>query len=69
MQKMTKVVRAIRMEDAKEDYSWALALDDSERLNIAMKLVRDLWSAAHGGSPFPSMNRTVASYIRPAPRS
>ncbi len=52
------------MEDEKEDYSWALALDDSERLKIATRLVSDLWSAAHNGSPFPPMDRTVYSYIK-----
>ena len=60
---MTKTFRALRMEDEKEDYSWALALDDSERLKIATRLVSDLWSAAHNGSPFPPMDRTVYSYI------
>lgn len=60
---MTKTVRVFRMEDEKEDYSWALALDDSERLEIATRLVSDLWSAAHDGSPFPRMDRTVYSYI------
>ena len=51
------------MEDEKEDYSWALALDDSARLEIATRLVNDLWSAAHDGAPFPRMDRTVYSYI------
>ena len=60
---MTKTFRALRMEDEKEDFSWALALDDSERLEIATRLVSDLWSAAHNGSPFPPMDRTVYSYI------
>ena len=60
---MTKTVRVFRMEDEKEDYSWALALDDSERLEIATRLVNDLWSAAHDGSPFPPMNRTIYRYI------
>ena len=60
---MTKTFRALRMEDARNDYSWALALNDSERLKIATRLVSDLWSAAHNGSPFPPMNRTVYSYI------
>ena len=60
---MTKTFRALRMEDARNDYSWALALDNSERLKIATRLVRDLWSAARNGSPFPPMNRTVYSYI------
>ena len=63
---MTKTFRALRMEDEKEDYSWAQALDDSERLKIATRLVSDLWSAAHNGSLFPPMDRTVYSYI-PAP--
>ena len=60
---MTKTVGVFRMEDEKEDYSWALALDDSGRLEIATRLVSDLWSAAHDGSPFPSMDRTVYSYM------
>ena len=60
---MTKTFRALRMEDEKEDFSWALALDDSERLEIATRLVSDLWSAAHDGSPFPRMDRTVYNYI------
>ena len=60
---MTKAVRVFRMEDEKEDYSWALALDGSERLEVATRLVNDLWSAAHDGSPFPSMDRTVYRYI------
>ena len=51
------------MEDERDDYSWALALGDSERLEIATRLVSDLWSAAHNGSPFPLMDRTVYSYI------
>ena len=60
---MTKTLKVFRMEDEKEDYSWALALDDSERLEIATRLVGDLWSAAHEGSPFPSMDRTIYNYI------
>ena len=60
---MTKTVRVFRMDDEKEDYSWALALDDSERLEIATRLVGDLWSAAHEGSPFPLMDRTIYNYI------
>lgn len=60
---MKKTFRVLRMEDERDDYSWALALDDSERLEIATRLVSDLWSVAHNGSPFPPMNRTVYSYI------
>ncbi len=64
---MTKIVKALRIEDEKEGCSWALALDDSERMKIATMLVSDLWSAAHDGSPFPIMERTVCNYI-PASR-
>lgn len=60
---MTKTFRALRMEDERDDNSWALALGDSERLEIATRLVSDLWSVAHNGSPFPRMDRTVYSYI------
>ena len=66
---MTKTVRVLRMEDEKEDYSWAQALDDSERLEIATRLVSDLWSAAHDGSPFPPMDRTVYNYITVAAKN
>ena len=60
---MTKTVKANRLEDEKDDYSWAMSLDDSEHLEIATRLIRDLWSAAHNGSPFPPMDRSVYSYI------
>jgi len=66
---MTKAFRALRMEDEKEDYSWALALDDSARLEITTKLVSDLWSAAHEGSPFPPMDRTAYRYMPTANNS
>jgi hypothetical protein len=51
------------MEDEKDDWSWALDLDDSERIAIATRLVNDLWSAAHDGFPFPSMDRSIYNYI------
>ena len=60
---MIKTVKGCQMEDEKDDCSWALALGDSERLEIAARLVSGLWSAAHNGSPFPPMNRTLYSYI------
>lgn len=60
---MIKTVKVCRLEDEKEDCSWALALDNSERIALATNLVSDLWSAAHDGSPFPPMNRTVYNYI------
>ena len=60
---MTKTVKVFQMEDEKEDYFWALALDDSELLEIATRLVDDLWSAAHEGSSFPLMDHTIYNYI------
>ena len=60
---MIKTVKSFRMEDEKEDCSWALALDDSERIAIATRLVNDLWSVAHDEAPFPSMDRTTYNYI------
>lgn len=60
---MIKTVKAIRIEDEKEDCSWALALDDSERLEVATRLVRELWSTAHDGAPFPLMDRTIYNYV------
>ena len=62
-QEVTKTVKIFRMEYEKEDYFWTLALDDSECLEIATRLVGDLWSAAHEGSPFPSMDRTIYNYM------
>ena len=38
-------------------------------LEIATRLVSDLWSAAHNGSPFPRMDRTVYSYITVAAKN
>ena len=60
---MIKTVKVCRMEDEKEDWSWALALDDSEHIAIATRLVSDLWSMAHDGSTFPRMDRTAYNYI------
>jgi len=67
VQEVKKTVKVFRIEDEREDYSWALALDDSKRLEIASRLVCDLWSAAHDGSPFPQMDRTVCRYIQARP--
>ena len=60
---MIKTVKSFQMEDEKEDCSWALALDDSECIALATRLVSDLWSASHDGAPFPLMDRTVYNYI------
>jgi hypothetical protein len=34
-----------------------------------LRLVSDLWSAAHDGSPFPRMDRTVYNYITVAAKN
>ena len=52
---MVKTIRVVR-SSTEEDYSWALALNESSRIALATKLVEDLWHAAHN-TPFPSMNR------------
>jgi len=55
---MNKTIKVIRPGEACDDYSWALKLSDNERINIADKLLRDLWQASHG-QPFPTMDRSV----------
>jgi hypothetical protein len=59
---MTKTISVFRDAPPKEDYSWALALDDGQRIDLATRLVADLWSASHGGEPFPAMDRTVVKF-------
>ena len=44
---MTKTFRALRMEDEKEDFSWALALDDSERLESTTARHSRGWTAQY----------------------
>lgn len=58
---MNKTVKICRSDTIKEDHSWALKLDFAQRLDIATKLVRDLWCASHG-EPFPAMQRTYARF-------
>ena len=55
---MNKTLTVIRPGESHDDYSWALKLSDAERLRIADRLSRDLWTAAHG-KPYPMMDRTV----------
>ena len=62
---MTKTLKVLRMEDEKEDYSWALAMSEDERLEVAYRLVRDLWAMAHGGEPYPEMDRSIARFVVP----
>ena len=59
---MIKTVRVYRDAPPEEDYSRALAMDENERLEIAYRLVRNLWSAAHHGEPYPEMDRSVARF-------
>lgn len=58
---MIKTITVHRGGFPKEDYAWALALSDEERINVATKLVADLWAMAHDGGDFPRMRRTAMS--------
>ena len=60
---MNKTLTVIRPGESRDDYSWALKLSDAERLNIADRLLHDLWTAAHG-QPYPLMDRTVVRLVR-----
>ena len=60
---MNKTLTVIRPGESHDDYSWALKLSDAERLNVADRLLRDLWTAAHGQS-YPPMDRTVVRLVR-----
>lgn len=64
---MTKTIQVYRDSPPAEDYSWALAMDENERLEVAYRLVRDLWTAAHGGEPYPALDRSVARFVVPLP--
>jgi hypothetical protein len=65
---MVKTIRVVR-SSAEEDYSWALALNESSRIALATKLVEDLWHTAHN-TPFPSMDRqTVSMFLNSQPVS
>ncbi len=55
---MVKTIRVVKAKESTDDYSWALALTDTERVNLAMKLTRDLWCAATGKA-FPTLDRSV----------
>ena len=60
---MNKTLTIIRPGESHDDYSWALKLTDSERISLADKLLRDLWTAAHG-QPYPLMDRTVVRLLK-----
>ena len=60
---MNKTLTVIHPGESHDDYSWALKLSDAERIDLADKLLRDLWIAAHGKS-FPQMDRTVVRLVR-----
>ena len=62
---MIKTIRAYRNAPPEEDYSWALAMSENERLDVAYRLVRDLWAMAHGGEPYPEMDRSIARFVVP----
>jgi len=58
-----KTIKVYKDVAPAEDYAWARAMTDSERLACASRLTRELWCAAHGGS-FPAMNRTIVRLIK-----
>ena len=59
---MIKTIRICQGDAEKEDNSWALILDYAQRLELATKLVRDLWCASYDG-PFPTMQRNYARFV------
>ena len=65
---MRKTIKILRMEDAKEDYSWALAFSDEEKVNLATRLLHDLWQASQP-QPFPRMDRQKVVYTQGGFRS
>ena len=60
---MIKTIRTYRDVPPEEDYSWALRMSETERLEVAYKLVRDLWTMAHNGEQYPNMDRSVARFV------
>ena len=60
---MIKTIKVLRMEDAKEDFSWALAFSDEEKVNLATRLLHDLWQTSHSHL-FPRMDRQKVVYIQ-----
>ena len=63
---MIKAIRKYRDAPPEEDYSWALRMSESERLNVAYRLVRNLWAMAHNGEPYPEMDRSTARFVVPS---
>ena len=63
---MIKTIRKYRGAPSEEDYSWALRMSESERLNVAYRLVRNLWAMAHDGEPYPEMDRSTARFVVPS---
>lgn len=59
---MIKTIQICQGDAEKEDNSWALKLDYAQRLELATKLVRDLWCASYDG-PFPTMQRNYARFV------
>ncbi|MBQ7189483.1 MAG: hypothetical protein IJR99_08730 [Kiritimatiellae bacterium] len=63
---MIKTIRTYRDAPPEEDYSWALRMSDNERLEVAYRLVCDLWTMAHGGERYPEMDRSKARFVAPS---
>jgi len=60
---MIKTIKMFKDVAPAEDFAWARAMTDSERLACASRLTRDLWCAAHGGN-MPVMNRSIVRLIK-----
>ena len=60
---MQKTVKVCRDGDTADVSCWALAYDENSRLDIATRLVEELWCAAKGGK-FPRMDRKTVSLSR-----
>ena len=59
---MIKTVRKFRIGEVKDDYSWALALSDQQRVDLATSLTSDLWRTSTG-NVFPRINRHAVNLV------
>lgn len=59
---MNKTIRVIREGETVDDYAWALAYSESDRLKMADDLTRRAWRMAHH-EEFPSLDRSRVRLI------
>jgi len=62
---MNKTLKVCKLGEEKDDFSWAMALDDEKRIEIATQLTQDLWCAANG-RPFPRLDRAIVRFVTSA---